>query len=80
MVEAKDGKDVHKIELSFKFQELIDIIAVKRGLDGTDEYLMHWNKRVRPESQGAPTDVAEAVAAEIEAQYANIKADAIANS
>lgn len=80
VVEAKDGKDTHKIELTLRFQELIDLIAMKRGLDGTDEYLMHWNKEARPEADGAPRDVAKSVADEIESQYERIKADAIANS
>ncbi len=80
VVEAKDGKNVHKIELSQKFQELIDLIAMKRGLDGTDEYLMHWNKTQRPELNVGPTEAAESVAAQIEASYETVKADAIANS
>lgn len=80
VVEAKDGKEVHKVELSLKFQELIDLIAMKRGLGGTDEYLMHWNKRPRPEVETGATEAAEALAGEIEADYERIKADAIANS
>ena len=80
MVEAKDGTVSYKIELSQKFQELIDLIAMKRKLDGSDEYLMHWNKSAHSESDAEPDKAAEKVAADIEAQYETIKADSIANS
>lgn len=80
VVEAKDGSGTHKIELSLKFQELIDLIAMKRGLDGSDDYLMQWGKQKRPDSDAPAKDAAEALAAEIEADYEKIKADAIANS
>ena len=80
LVEAKDGKSSKKIELSKRFQELIDLAAMKRGLGGTDEYLMHWNKEPRPEVEGQLDDVATAVADEIEADYERIKSEAIANS
>lgn len=80
VVEAKDGKDVHKVELSLKFQELIDLIAMKRGLGGSDEYLMQWNKEPRPEVALGAVEAAETLAAEFEAAYERIKADAIANS
>lgn len=80
VVEAKDGKDIHKVGLSQRFQELIDLIAVKRGLDGTDDYLMHWRKDRRPDSDAGPVEAAETLAAEIEAAYATIRADAIAGS
>ncbi len=80
LVEAKDASGTEKIELSTKFQELIDLIAMRRGLGGTDEYLMQWRKEKRPDGEGDPKSVAEAVAAEIEASYEQIKADALAKS
>ncbi len=80
LVEAKDGSGSHKIELSLKFQELIDLIAMKRGLDGSDDYLMQWGKQKKSDSEAAARDAAEALAAEIEGNYDQIKADAIANS
>ncbi|MDH3668491.1 MAG: virulence factor [Paracoccaceae bacterium] len=80
LVEAKDGSGTHKIELSLKFQELIDLIAMKRGLDGSDDYLMQWGKQKKSDSDAPVKDAAEALAAEIEGNYDQIKADAIANS
>ena len=80
VVEAKDGSDKHKIELSLKFQELIDLIAMKRGLDGSDDYLMQWSKEKYPDSELNAQSAAEELAAKIEKNYEQIKADAIANS
>ncbi|GAB4292214.1 MAG: virulence factor [Roseovarius sp.] len=80
VVEARDGGKSHKIELSRRFQELIDLIAMKRGLGGTDEYLMHWNKQAQPETDERPEDAAARVAAEIEARYDSIRSDALAAS
>ena len=80
LVEGKDGTTAKKVELSQRFQELIDLIAMKRKLDGTDEYLMHWNKKPRPEVEGDLEEVVAAVAEEIEAEYERIKFQAIAES
>lgn len=80
VVEAKDESGTEKIQLSTKFQELIDLIAMRRGLAGTDEYLMEWCKEAKPDREGEPKAVAADVAAEIESQYDQIKADALAKS
>lgn len=79
VVEARDGPKKHKVELSLKFQELIDLIAMKRGLDGSDEYLTQWTKEKQPDSEDAPEPAAEKLAAEIEAKYDEIKAEALKN-
>jgi hypothetical protein len=79
LVEAKDSSGSHKIELSLKFQELIDLIAMKRGLDGSDDYLMQWGKEKQPDTDTPAPAAAEALAREIEARYEQIKSDAIAN-
>ena len=80
VVEAKDGEGIHKVQLSQKFQELIDLIAMRRGLAGTDSYLMEWRKEAQPEREGDAQSVAESLAAEIEGRYEQIKSDALANS
>ena len=80
MVEAKSGRKRHKVQLSEPFQELIDLIAMKRGLDGSDDYLLHWKRSSIPEREGSPEDVAKAVAQEIEDTYATVRAEALANS
>ena len=80
LVEAKDDSGVEKIQLSMKFQELIDLIAMRRGLAGTDEYLMEWRKEAHPDRDGDAKSAAEALAGEIEENYEQIKADALAKS
>ena len=78
VVEARDRSGRHKIELSQRFQELIDLVAMKKKLAGTDEYLTRWNKGEPKEHDGAPETAARAVAGEIEARYDAIRADEIA--
>lgn len=77
VVEAKDDGGSHKVQLSLKFQELIDMIAMRRDLAGSDAYLMEWRKEDVQERDGSAHDVAEAVAAEIEARYETIKEEAM---
>jgi hypothetical protein len=80
VVEAKDENGTHKIELSLKFQELIDLVAMRRGLAGTDSYLMEWSKTAYPERDQDAKIAAEALAAEIESRYEEIKSEALAKS
>lgn len=77
LVEATDAEGTHKIQLSDRFQELIDMAAMRRKLAGTDAYLMEWAKQTTQEREGSAVEVAEAVAAEVEAQFEHIKAEAI---
>ena len=80
VVEAKDENGKHKVELSLKFQELIDLVAMRRGLAGTDSYLMEWTKTPYPERDESAEAAAEALAAEIESRYEEIKTEALAKS
>ena len=77
VVEATDDDGTHKVQLSERFQELIDMAAMRRKLAGTDAYLMAWEKQPVEERAGTAKDVAEAVAADIEARFESIKEDAI---
>lgn len=80
-VDAKEsGSKAHKQMLSQRFQELIDIIATKRKLDSSDDYISQWTKGPKTERPGTPQEVASAVAAEFEAQYEQIRATALAQS
>ena len=77
LVEAKDDGGTKKRQLSQRFQDLIDLAAMRRGLAGTDEYLMEW-KRGRPETrEGSAEEVVNAVAEEIEAKFEEIKTAAV---
>lgn len=80
VVEAKDSSATHKVQLSQRFQELIDLVAMRRGLNGSDAYLMEWNKTKQPARDDAAQAAASAVAEEIEQRYDEIKAAALAKA
>jgi hypothetical protein len=72
-VRAKgDGRERASAALSQRFQEAIDNAAMAAGVIGSDAYTdaFHWGDPI--ERDGSAADVATAVAAEIEAQYAEI--------
>lgn len=80
-VDARDpGGKPHKEPLSQRFMELVDIIATKRKLGSTDDYIAGWRKGPKLEREGSASQVARAVAEEFEAQFDQIRADAIAQS
>lgn len=80
VVEAKDDTDTHKIQLSERFQELIDMVAMRRGLAGTDTYLMEWRKDPPLMRDGTAKEAAVALSEEIEGRFEEIKAEAIRKS
>lgn len=78
-VDAKaPGEPPCRQPLSPRFLELIDLIATKRKLGGTDDYLAGWNKGPKTEREGTAAAVARAVADEFEARYDSIRAQALA--
>ncbi len=80
VVEANDGGSTHKIQLSKRFQELIDMVAMRRGLAGTDTYLMEWRKDPPQMREGTAKEAAVALSQEIESRFEEIKAEAIKRS
>ena len=78
VVEARDRSSRHKIELSQRFQELIDLVAMKKKLAGTDEYLVQWRKGRPEEHEGEAEAVAKTVAEGLESRYEEIRAEEIA--
>ena len=78
MVEARDENGTHKIQLSARFQELIDMVAMRNGLAGTDQYLDEWRRGRGVQKDGDALTAAQALAGEIEAKYNEIRAAAIA--
>ncbi len=77
VVEATDGDSTKKMLLSPRFQDLIDLVAMKTGLAGTDAYLEEWNRGDPIERDGSPEEVAGAVHAELESQFEAIKTAAL---
>ena len=75
-VEAQDGAESVTVELSERFQMLIDSVAMQRGLDGSDEYLDSWSRGEPLDRPGTAREVADAVAADLEARFAEFAARA----
>ena len=73
VVEVRDGTDVKKIQLSQKFQALIDEVAMREELAGTDAYLEEWNKSAVEERDGDAATVVQKVADELEERFADIR-------
>jgi Virulence factor len=73
VVEASDGSGTAKVQLSDRFQVLIDAVAMRLGLAGTDAYLDQWEHGDEEERPGSPGDVANAVAQELEAKFSEFR-------
>ena len=70
MVVAREGPSArHKVQLPARFQVAIDEAAMRAGAIGTDEYLDGWLRTDWQEQAGDPQEVAQAVAAQLEADY-----------
>ncbi|MDE0310143.1 MAG: virulence factor [Acidiferrobacterales bacterium] len=80
VVEARDDQGVHKELMSERFQELIDLIAMKLKLAGTDEYLMQWSKGRPYEVSGSARDAAISVKDEFENRYKEIRKEELAKA
>ena len=79
LVEAKDGKGVQKVELSKRFSELVDIVAMRKGLVGTDEYLINWKRKRLPISDKAAKQCVLELVEDFENRYEEIKIKALAD-
>jgi Virulence factor len=73
VVEATDANGSAKVQLSDRFQVLIDSVAMRLGLAGTDEYLDQWDHGEEQERPGSSQEVAKAVAQELEAKFAEFR-------
>ena len=78
MVEARDDAGTVTRPLSDRFQQLIDSVATRLGLEDQDAYLDLWARGDVQERPGSAAEVAEAVAAEIEARFPEIISRAFA--
>ena len=66
-VEAQDGTDSVTVQLSERFQALIDSVAMQLGVHD-DAYLEHWGA-TDGERPGTARDVSAAIAAELEDRF-----------
>lgn len=76
-VEAFAGAERVRRLLSSRFQELIDTAAMQQGLSGTDAYLEAWRMGQVLSMAGAPQEVADTIAAQLEQQFEEIRAGAL---
>ncbi len=70
------GRRGAKKPLPERFEQAIDRAAMKVGAAETDAYLAEWRKAAPYQVEGDPSEVAEAEAARLDAEYdqARIKA------
>ncbi len=76
-VEARDGAGVVTRPLSERFQALIDTVAMRAGAGSAEAYLEGWMRSESRERPGAALEVADAVAAELEARFGEFAAGAL---
>ncbi len=69
-IKAEDD-DLEEVSLSLspRFLERIDVLAAKRGLQKSDDYLAQWHWSDEQEREGSAGQVAEALALELERNF-----------
>jgi hypothetical protein len=67
-IKAEDDCDDVTVMLDDRFMKQIDILAAKRGLQSTDDYLAQWKWGDEEERAGSASEVAEALKVELEAK------------
>lgn len=73
VVEARDGRDSVTLQLSGRFQMLIDAVAMRLGMAGTDDYLEQWEHGEEQDRPGAAREVAAAIVQDLEARFAEFR-------
>lgn len=69
LVVARDADGVSKVSLPARFQEAIDEAAMRLGETSSEDYLMGWERSDWTAADGSRQDVADRVAAELEARW-----------
>ena len=67
-----DGRTIKK-QLSLKIQNAIDAYAMAEGLTSTEDYAAQYKRGGWIERDGTPEEVAEALLAELETEFAKIE-------
>jgi hypothetical protein len=67
-IKAEDELDDLTVPMSDRFQERIDLMAARRGLQDADAYLAQWKWSEEEDREGSAEEVAEAVRVELEAK------------
>ena len=71
-VKASEGRNRRSLTLSDRFQEAVDMAAMAAYLHESDAYTEQYQWSEPQERDGSPDEVAQAVAAELEAQYPTV--------
>ena len=77
VIEARDSNGIEKVELSKRFSELIDLIAMKKGIVGTDDYLRDWKKKKLSSTNKTAKQVVLEMSEYFEGKYEEIRSNAI---
>ena len=67
-IKAEDDMDDVTVQMPDSFQERIDLMAARLGLQDADSYLAQWKWSVEEDRGGSAEEVAAAVKAELEAK------------
>ncbi len=67
-IKAEDELDDLTVPMPDRFQERIDLMAARRGLQDADAYLAQWKWSEEEERVGSAEEVAEALRVELEAK------------
>ena len=70
---VQDNGTTVKKELSQRIQNAIDAYAMAEGLTGTHNYAAQYKRSEWIERDGSPEEVADALLAELEVEYARIE-------
>jgi len=79
-VKARAGRQRAAKPLSNRFQEAIDVAAMRAGKSGTDDYLAEWATRPAGDRDEEPEKAAEALAAELERAFTPERLSHLANN
>ena len=77
VIEARDSNGIEKVELSRRFSELIDLIAMKKGVVGTDDYLRDWKKKKLSSTNKTAKQVVLEMSEYFEGKYEEIRSNAL---
>ena len=67
-IKAEDEAEDVTVMLDGRFMAQVDILAAKRGLQASDDYLAQWKWSEEEERESSAREVAAAVKAELEAK------------
>ena len=79
-VQATEGSERVKLELSERFQLLIDAVAMRLGLVGSDEYVDQWHHGDEENRPGSAREVAQGVVAELEGRFSEFQKSGLGGS